>query len=403
MIKKKFFNINNILFPISLVLFELAVYIANDMIQPAMLIIIKDFNEDIKWVPTSLIAYLAGGLCLQWFFGPLSDKFGRRPIMLIGVTFFIFSCLSVLLVTNIQQFILMRFLQGIGLCFVGSVGYATVQEAFKEKFCIKIIAMMANISLIAPLLGPLVGAYLIKIISWKDMFIVFAVLGFISFLGLFFFMPETVFKPKNISISMIIFFYKKIIINKKFILGSLSIGFANVPLLSWIALSPLILINEKKLTVSYYAFVQIPIFGGLIIGNIILSYLIKNNNLQKLIKLGRQPMLLGLIISSFSFFSKGDDCLLITLGLSIYSFGLGIANACLTRLTLFSTKISKGTVSSAMGIISMTIVILGIEASKKFYLLKNEENAFNFFNLILILIWLFFIHFFLKENNKNKY
>lgn len=397
MIDKNFFYTNRILFPLSLVLFEFTVYIANDMIQPAMLIVIKDFHEDIKWVPTSLTAYLFGGLSLQWLFGPLSDKFGRRPVMLSGVIFFIISCLAILLAENIKQFMFIRFLQGIGLCFIGAVGYATIQETFEEKFCIKIISLMANISLIAPLFGPLIGSILMNIIPWKYIFIFFAGLGFISFIGLFLFMPETILTNKIVSIFIIFSCYKKILKNKKFIFGALSIGFANLPLLSWIALSPLILIDAGKLTITCYAILQIPVFSGLIIGNFILSHLIKTKNLIQLTELGNKPMVLGLIIASFSYFYKQQFFLLTTLGLCIYSCGLGITNACLTRLTLFSTNESKGTVSATMGIISMLIMIIGIELSKNFYLFYNQANIFNTCNLFEGMLCSLLILLFLKN------
>lgn len=143
-----------LLFPLCLVLFEFTTYIANDMIQPGMLAVVADFNASIEWVPTSMTAYLAGGMFLQWLLGPLSDRRGRRPVMLVGVAFFVVTCLAILLVTSIEQFIAMRFLQGIGLCFIGAVGYATIQESFEEAVCIKITALMANVALIAPLLGP---------------------------------------------------------------------------------------------------------------------------------------------------------------------------------------------------------------------------------------------------------
>lgn len=173
-----------LLFPLCLVLFEFAAYIANDMIQPGMLAVVADFNASIEWVPTSMTAYLAGGMFLQWLLGPLSDRRGRRPVMLVGVAFFVVTCLAILLVTSIEQFIAMRFLQGIGLCFIGAVGYATIQESFEEAVCIKITALMANVALIAPLLGPLAGAALIHVAPWQFMFVIFAALGAISFVGL---------------------------------------------------------------------------------------------------------------------------------------------------------------------------------------------------------------------------
>lgn len=172
-------------------LFEFATYIGNDMIQPGMLAVVADFNAGEEWVPTSMTAYLAGGIFLQWLLGPLSDRRGRRPVMLAGVAFFIVACTAILLVTTIEQFIAMRFLQGIGLCFIGAVGYATIQESFEESVCIKITALMANVALIAPLLGPLAGAALIHVAPWQSMFVLFAALAAIAFYGLWKAMPET--------------------------------------------------------------------------------------------------------------------------------------------------------------------------------------------------------------------
>lgn len=384
------------LFPISLVLFELSVYIANDMIQPAMLLVVKDFNEDIKWVPTALTAYLAGGVCLQWFFGPLSDKLGRRPVMLFGVCFFIINCLSIILSLTIKQFIFFRFLQGIGLCFIGSVGYASIQESFKTKICIRIIALMSNIALLAPLLGPLCGSILITMFSWRDMFIMFAVFGGFSLVGLFFFMPETVIRQKITSIFNVFILYKEIFKNKKLILGSLSIGFANLPLLSWIALSPVILTSGKQLTIIDYSLLQLPIFGSLIFGNIFLSLFINKRKVNDLINFGVKFIILGLLISSLSYFVEYYVYITV-IGLCMYGFGLGVSNASLTRITLFSSNISKGIVSSSIGMISMFIVITGVEISKNFYLTYRNENNFNLFNLIACIIMFILIKFFFKK------
>lgn len=109
---------------------------------------------------------------LQWLLGPLSDRIGRRPVMLAGVVWFIITCLAILLAQNIEQFTLLRFLQGISLCFIGAVGYAAIQESFEEAVCIKITALMANVALIAPLLGPLVGAAWIHVLPQEDVCLV---------------------------------------------------------------------------------------------------------------------------------------------------------------------------------------------------------------------------------------
>ncbi|CNG97221.1 multidrug translocase [Yersinia thracica] len=386
-----------LLFPLCLVLFEFTTYIANDMIQPGMLAVVADFNASIEWVPTSMTAYLAGGMFLQWLLGPLSDRRGRRPVMLVGVAFFVVTCLAILLVTSIEQFIAMRFLQGIGLCFIGAVGYATIQESFEEAVCIKITALMANVALIAPLLGPLAGAALIHVAPWQSMFVIFAVLGAISFAGLWRAMPETASrKGEKLSVGAMWHDYKQVLANRRFLCGSLALGFASLPLLAWIAQSPVILISGEKLSTVEYGVLQVPIFGALIIGNLTLARLSGKTSIPQLIRYGAGPMIIGLMIAAGSTLYSSHAYLWMTAGLSLYAFGIGLANAGLVRLTLFSSDISKGTVSAAMGMISMMVFTLGIEFAKVAYLWGNS-GVFNLFNLISGLLWLGLVMIFIRK------
>lgn len=386
-----------LLFPLCLVLFEFAAYIANDMIQPGMLAVVADFNASVEWVPTSMTAYLAGGMFLQWLLGPLSDRRGRRPVMLTGVAFFIVTCLAILLVNTIEQFIAMRFLQGIGLCFIGAVGYATIQESFEEAVCIKITALMANVALIAPLLGPLAGAALIHVAPWQAMFVLFAVLGAISFVGLWRAMPETASRRgEKLSVGAMWHDYKLVLANRRFLCGSLALGFASLPLLAWIAQSPVILISGEQLSTIEYGILQVPIFGALIIGNLTLAKLSGKTSVPQLIRYGAGPMIIGLMVAAGSTLYSSHAYLWMTAGLSLYAFGIGLANAGLVRLTLFSSDISKGTVSAAMGMISMMVFTLGIEFAKVAYLWGNS-GIFNLFNLISGLVWLGLVMIFIRR------
>ncbi len=386
-----------LLFPLCLVLFEFAAYIANDMIQPGMLAVVAEFNASVEWVPTSMTAYLAGGMFLQWLLGPLSDRRGRRPVMLAGVAFFVVTCLAILLVNSIEQFIAIRFLQGIGLCFIGAVGYATIQESFEEAVCIKITALMANVALIAPLLGPLAGAALIHVAPWQTMFVLFAVLGAISFAGLWRAMPETAsLKGEKLSVANMWHDYKQVLANRRFLCGSLALGFASLPLLAWIAQSPVILISGEQLSTFEYGILQVPIFGALIIGNLTLARLSGKTSIPQLIRYGAGPMIVGLMIAAGSTLYSSHAYLWMTAGLSLYAFGIGLANAGLVRLTLFASDISKGTVSAAMGMISMMIFTLGIELAKVAYL-WGDSRGFNLFNLMSGLLWLGLVMVFIRR------
>lgn len=386
-----------LLFPLCLVLYEFSTYIGNDMIQPGMLTVVEQFNAGIEWVPTSMTAYLAGGMFLQWLLGPLSDRIGRRPVMLVGVVWFIITCLATLLAQNIEQFTFLRFLQGISLCFIGAVGYAAIQESFEEAVCIKITALMANVALIAPLLGPLVGAAWVHYLPWETMFILFAVLAAFSFYGLHRAMPETATRlGEKLSLRDLGHDYKLVLKNVRFVAGALAIGFVSLPLLAWIAQSPVIIISGEKLSTYQYGLLQVPIFGALILGNLVLARLASRRSIRSLIIMGGWWIVPGLIVAAVATVASSHAYLWMTAGLSLYAFGIGLANAGLVRLTLFASPMSKGTVSAAMGMLQMTIFTVGIELSKHAYL-QGGSGLFSLFNLLGGVLWLALMFVFLKD------
>ena len=386
-----------LLFPLCLVLYEFSTYIGNDMIQPGMLAVVEQYQAGMEWVPTSMTAYLAGGMFLQWLLGPLSDRIGRRPVMLTGVVWFIVTCLATLLAQNIEQFTALRFLQGISLCFIGAVGYAAIQESFEEAVCIKITALMANVALIAPLLGPLVGAAWVHMAPWEMMFVLFAVLAAIAYYGLWRAMPETATRlGEKLSLKELGRDYKAVMKNARFVAGALATGFVSLPLLAWIAQSPVIIISGEQLSSYEYGLLQVPIFGALIAGNLALAKLTSQRTVRSLIILGGWPITLGLVIAALATLLSSHAYLWMTAGLSVYAFGIGLANAGLVRLTLFASDISKGTVSAAMGMLQMLIFTVGIEVSKHAYL-ASGNGLFSLFNLLNGLLWLGMMVIFLKD------
>ncbi len=92
--------------------------------------------------------------------------------------------------------------------------------------------------------------------------------------------------------------YREVLSNKGVILGSLSIGFITLPLLAWVAQSPVWLIQDAGMTPLQYGGLQVPVFTGLIIGNIALSKLSGNVNIRTPIWLGLIPIMLGLAIAA---------------------------------------------------------------------------------------------------------
>lgn len=394
-------SLRHLIFLFSLVLFEFTVYIAHDMIQPGMLLVTSEFNAGTEWVSASLSGYLIGGMSLQWLLGSVSDKYGRRPVMLAGATLFLIACLLVQWVSSIEQFIMLRFLQGISMGFLGAVGYAAVQEAFTETISVRATAMMANIALLAPLLGPLTGAAFIEIAGWRDMFYLFAILTAISLVGLWRFMPETA-GDKSLSISLKSMFknYLTLAKDRQVMCGSLAIGMVFVPLLAWVALSPVILIHDRGLDRMTYGLLQLPVFLAMIAGNLTLSKLVGHMPIEQPIRLAAWPILIGLPLAVVAALPFIDSYQWMIVGLSFYSYGAGVVNAGLYRLTLFSSNAGKGSVAAMLGMVSITVYTIGIEVAK-FSLFISGNMGFSLVNLISGLLWFFLVAAFLRERKQH--
>jgi len=381
-----------LMFPLALVLFEFSVYIANNMIQPGMLTVTQEFGVGTAWMASAMTAFLFGGALFQWLFGPLSDRIGRRPVMLAGTLFFILSCLATLFVRNIESFILLRVIQGVDLCFISSVGYAVVQEAFEEKAAVKVTALMANVAMLAPLVGPVAGAFMIEMWSWRTVFVFIAGISVVAFIGLSLYMPETVSKRRShqeqVPLIQIWRDYCAVFRNRHFLKGALAMPLLLMPLFGWIAMSPVILVVDAGMSVIDYGLWQIPVFGSLIAGNLLLASETDRWRLGASIGYALYPILLGTMLMLFGA-ALFDSVYFIVIGISLLAFGQGLAFAVLMRFTLTESSVSKGTVAAAIGMLSMLTYGFGIEIYKFLYLQFGMIGFAALSALTTLLYWRF--------------
>ncbi|MFV9713512.1 MULTISPECIES: MFS transporter [unclassified Pantoea] len=390
-----------LLFPLALVLFEFATYIAHDMIQPGMLIVTSEFSVGPEWVSTSLTAYLIGGVVLQWLLGPLSDKFGRRPVMLFGILFFAVACMLMHWVSSIEEFVSLRFIQGISLCFIGAVGYAAIQEAFDEALAVRMMALMANVALLAPLAGPLAGAAWLTIGSWRSMFWLFAACSLVAFVVLWRVMPETAGdRSHSIALPNLARNYGRLMKDRLVMFGSFAIGLVFIPILTWVALSPVILMHDEGLSRMQYALLQLPVFLAMIAGNLTLSKLAGRVPIEQPVKFAAWPILIGLSMALVASLMNSHGYLLITAGLSLYAFGAGMVNAGLYRLTLYASNEGKGSVAAMLGMISIMTLAVGIELAKSGYF-SGGTLWFCLVNFISGMLWFGLVILFMRERKRR--
>ncbi len=319
--------------------------------------------------------------------------------MLIGgVTFFMLSCIATHWVQSIEQFVLLRFLQGISLCFIGAVGYAAIQEAFTESLSIKMMALMANVALLAPLAGPLAGAAFLTVGEWRTLFWLIGAVAALALAGLWYAMPETAGdRQKALSLRSIISGYAALLKDRQVMRGSLAIGLVSVPCIAWVALSPVILIHGAQLSRIDYALLQLPVFAAMIAGNLTLGRLSSRLPIEQPVKLGAWPVVCGLTVAVVATLLNPQSYLWLTAGMSLYGFGTGLINAGLYRMTLFSSSAGKGSVAALLGMVSILIIALGIEAAKTAYF-SFGTGGFSLVNLTCGLLWLVLVSAFLRES-----
>ncbi|WP_323080378.1 MFS transporter [Klebsiella quasipneumoniae] len=398
-----------LLFCLFLSTFELLTYVASDVVMPGMLAVIEDLNAQPHYVPWSLNAYLLGGVGFQWIIGPISDRFGRRPLLLIGCALFSISCLATPWIHNIQLFTLLRFIQGIGLGFVVVVSYPALQEAFNESDAIRLIAIFANIALLSPLFGPLVGSVLLSCLSWRTLFIAIAVMAALTWFGLLRWMPETIgvvrhdgskIECQPLALKSLVRAYGDLLKNQRCLSGSVALGLTGLPLMAWIALSPLLLVQNLQMSMLAYALWQLPIFGALIAGNIALNFTAEKFKAEQLLFFSLFPIFIGITLALVLTLLY-EDIVALIIGMAIYAFGLGICNATLYRLTLFSSEHGKGSVSAMIGMISVAIFSLGGALMAAFGA-GNSLSAYIIAAIIPMLIALFIMINIFNSQKRNK-
>ncbi|HBK4612220.1 TPA: multidrug efflux MFS transporter MdtM [Klebsiella michiganensis] len=352
-------------FPAALILYDFAAYLTTDLIQPGIIHVVRDFDADVALAPASVSLYMAGGMALQWLLGPLSDRISRRPVLLTGALIFTLACFATLFTTSMEQFLAARFVQGTSICFIATVGYVTVQEAFGQTKAIKLMAIITSIVLIAPIIGPLSGAALMHFVHWKVLFGIIAVMGFIAWLGLLLNMPETVRRGDvPFSASGVLRDFRDVFRNRVFLFGAATLSLSYIPLMSWVAVSPVILIDDGGLTTAEFAWTQVPVFSAVIIANLSVARWVKDPTRPRFIWRAVPIQMTGLAILILGNLLWPHIWLWSVLGTCFYAFGIGLIFPTLFRFTLFSNDLPKGTVSASLNIVILSVSALSIEAAR---------------------------------------
>ena len=222
---------------------------------------VKDTNDN-QLLITMIFLGLGFG---QLVFGPLSDSFGRKPIVFIGFSVFIAASLVCLTTKNFEVMIIARVFQGIGLSSPRSLTISMIRDTYSGNYMAKIVSIVVMFFLLIPIIAPTLGQLLINIWNWKAIFYFNLIFGALIMLWFWFRQPETLPKERRIKFSPHLFIDgAKIFFNNKEAVGyTLVSGFITGSFMVYLSTSQQIFQNQYHMGDMFpYIFASLAISIG---------------------------------------------------------------------------------------------------------------------------------------------
>ena len=323
--------------------------LAIDVYLPSFTQISKYFYTSIDQIEVTLSIYLIGFALGQLVGGPLSDRYGRKIFIFVGLSIYILFSFMISIASSLEQLWVFRFFQAIGGGFAVVNTSAIVRDLFHGKEGAKVFSMISMVMMIAPMVAPVVGATILHFFSWQFIFIF---LSIYAMLLLYFItkLPETSPKTKTKNLFTN---YITILKNKQAILLMLAGGFGISALFIFITKSSFIYMEYYKLDTIYFSL----LFGlnafGLILATKLNIILLERHSSIKLF-LYAIIFQIGIAIALY-FLSKFHILPIMILGFVLYVSTLGLIFANVLSLLLEHFKTISATATELNGVMGFTI------------------------------------------------
>ncbi|GLQ34305.1 MFS transporter [Amylibacter marinus] len=137
-----------------------------------------------RWDPVIITIFVLGTGVGQVFAGPLSDAYGRKPVLISGLGLFVLASIFCLFTASFTHLLIARFIQGLGISAIRSVAIALVRDVYKGREMAKVISLAMMLFVLAPTIAPFLGQTLMLAFSWRAIFFVFVLTGLLAILWL---------------------------------------------------------------------------------------------------------------------------------------------------------------------------------------------------------------------------
>ena len=258
--------------------------ISTDLYLPAMPTMAADLGASEGALQWTISGYLAGFALGQLFWGPLSDRYGRRGPVALGVLVFVIGSAGCALSSDAWQIVGWRIVQALGASAGVALARAMVRDLYDRDEAARLLSTLMTVMAIAPLLGPIAGAQILQHASWQAIFFTLVGIGLLTAVAILT-LPETLPTERRVSgaLGPVLAGYVGLFGNRDFVGYAAAIGFYFAGLFASIAATPFAYISYHHLSPELYAVLFAASVVGLMIANVINSRLVTRMGTKRML------------------------------------------------------------------------------------------------------------------------
>lgn len=340
-----------LIFPLGLLLYVLAGNLSNDIYLPSMPHLVEAFGVSMNALQLSLTAWFLGASLPQLILGPAADKLGLKRILWAGAACFLIGTLLCLMGFSYTLFLIGRFLEGLGVCSITVVSFSSLEKLYQiDSHRVKILSLLNICHATAPLLGPLLGAYIIIFSGWQMTFLCVILISLIGLSMIAVTMPALKVQNSPISFSSILSNYSEIIKFPTLLSSLLSYSFLFGSLVIFLTGGPFLFENTFGLSQKAFGISQIGIFGGFILGSFFTLKMNARLSNKKLLQISRLLITTGILCLMTYVLLVDNPSVRCLLPLVMLSLGFGIIAGPLTNIIIKLSKTHVGLLSALIGL-----------------------------------------------------
>lgn len=340
--------------------------LTTDVYLPAFNAISADLGSSERMLQLSLTTYFLGISFGQISYGPIIDRFGKKPPLLFGLILFFLCSVGCYYCTTIEQLIFFRFFQAIGACASAVVPRAIVRDLFSPQESARVFSYLTLVMGLAPILAPLIGNILLEIFGWRS---IFAFLSLFSMFCLFLAwrsIPETKAADVNEKMSKAFRKYAGILRDRHFVSSALSGGFMMAGLFAYVTGSPAIYLDHFGFSSRQLGIIFSLNAIGFVVASQVNVQLLKRFPIEKLFKrLALIPLLIGLALLFCP-----PEFWPVTLMCFVFLFSCGLIFPNATASALANHAVHSGSASALLGTIQF-----GLAACSSFLVGKLSDGG----------------------------